>query len=77
MERIDGDLGGPSGKKHEEALEGLRGPMTRSKAKMAKEALEQDEDNIVDVRVSLEEDAPKLVQLVQFDEKSNVGHDIH
>ena len=74
--KIDEDQGSssgsPTGPRPKDALQGLGGPMTRKRAKKAKENLDKEVNHFLSLKPIPEEEALKMVQMNQVDEGPNV-----
>ena len=61
------------GPRPKDALQGLGGPMTRTRANKAKENFDKEVNHFLSLKPIPEEEALKMVQMNQVDEGPNVG----
>ena len=61
------------GPRPKDALQGLGGPMIKSRAKKVKENLDKEVNYFLSFKPIVEEEALKMVQMNQVDEGPNVG----
>ena len=65
--------GSPTSPRPKDALRGLRGPMTRLRAKKAKNDFDKEVNHFFSLKPIPEEETLKMVQMNQVDEGPNVG----